>query len=346
MKCWIYQLRGLAILAVVVCHQQYILHTSETVQMLTLYSVTTLVFLMGYTNSLSYKKNKGRIDQYGYPRYLIRKILPIILSYIIVSIVFCVMYDINSVIGIIKAIFTFSAAQLLYFIKYYIVFTLVSPLFIYCFVCFERYNKTKYILYALLISMCMVLGSSLNGRINWLGGSYLAIYVLGMSLGYEECKALNNKRTFIFGIILLVLGLFWTNRFYTNWVMGMFEPIGLDRLFPRLHMNPPNISIITYSMGIILTGKVLFEWANTRFVKGPICFFMNGIMVLGKFSLDIYLWHIIIQNMLERCVDIRFWIIKCIIYYSLMLFLPVLGRVCYNKIKSMIKVHLSTKESI
>lgn len=43
-KEWIYQIRGLAIIAVVICHQQGILHDTEVLQLFTLFSVTTLVF--------------------------------------------------------------------------------------------------------------------------------------------------------------------------------------------------------------------------------------------------------------------------------------------------------------
>lgn len=49
---WIYQIRGLTIVAVVLCHQQGLLHTSEEIQCLTLYSVSTLIFLMGCTEAL------------------------------------------------------------------------------------------------------------------------------------------------------------------------------------------------------------------------------------------------------------------------------------------------------
>lgn len=54
---WIYQVRALAIIAVVICHQQWILHTSEKVQLLTLFSVTTLIFLMGITEAFWLKKS-------------------------------------------------------------------------------------------------------------------------------------------------------------------------------------------------------------------------------------------------------------------------------------------------
>ena len=62
-KNWIYQIRGLAIIAVVIWHQQGILHNTEVLQGFTLYSVTTLVFLMGVTKALSMKKNYASDSQ-------------------------------------------------------------------------------------------------------------------------------------------------------------------------------------------------------------------------------------------------------------------------------------------
>lgn len=52
-KNWIYELRALGIIAVVVCHQYNLLHTSDLVQCLSLYSVTSLIFLMGVTKYYS-----------------------------------------------------------------------------------------------------------------------------------------------------------------------------------------------------------------------------------------------------------------------------------------------------
>lgn len=55
----IYEIRGIAVIAAVVSRQQWILHESEAVQLLSLYSVTTPIFLMGVTKALSLKSRYG-----------------------------------------------------------------------------------------------------------------------------------------------------------------------------------------------------------------------------------------------------------------------------------------------
>lgn len=77
---WLYQIRGLAIVAVVVCHQQGLLHSSEEIQCLTLYSVTTLVFLMGCTRSLWFNKG-GHFDNGTILKNMLKEISPVILEY-------------------------------------------------------------------------------------------------------------------------------------------------------------------------------------------------------------------------------------------------------------------------
>lgn len=52
---WIDLVRGMGIIAVVICHQQGLLHQSERLQCFTLYSVTSLVFAMGFTKGLSFR---------------------------------------------------------------------------------------------------------------------------------------------------------------------------------------------------------------------------------------------------------------------------------------------------
>ena len=56
---WIYIVRGFAIIAVVVCHQQFFLHSTEWLQMFSLYSVTAFVFCMGLTKWISLEKRNN-----------------------------------------------------------------------------------------------------------------------------------------------------------------------------------------------------------------------------------------------------------------------------------------------
>lgn len=66
---WLYNIRGMAIMAVVVCHQQHFLHDAEWIQMISLYSVSTFIFCMGLTKGVVLKKN--RLYKENYLKYIV-----------------------------------------------------------------------------------------------------------------------------------------------------------------------------------------------------------------------------------------------------------------------------------
>lgn len=62
----------------------------------------------------------------------------------------------------------------------------------------------------------------------------------------------------------------------------------------------------------------------------------------GKYSLDIYLWHIIIQHLCVRLnlrYSLNIWILR-IIAYTMMFGLPILGRYLYTKVKQKVTLVL------
>lgn len=336
MKKWIYQLRGMAIIAVVVCHQQFILHSSELIQMLTLYSVTTFVFLMGYTGFLSCKKNSISICKEGCLIYSLKKMSGVLCEYCVATVCYLIVagkftgtqFDV-----LFSRLFSFSAAGPLYFIRYYIVFTLLAPYIYYLISKATLISKGKSVLYILLFLVCYILGYVAIGTIDCLGGSYLSIYVLGMIFGQCEYPQKINGRMLAPGVIILVLGIVSVHPFYMNRVAGIHDPIGIDVLVPKLQMNPPNISICVYSMGVILLGTILFEMINAK-SRGIICScVVKTLEIWGKYSLDIFIWHMLIQTLLKRYCWIDNIHLKRILYYSAMFFIPVIIKKVYLTVK-------------
>lgn len=63
------------------------------------------------------------------------------------------------------------------------------------------------------------------------------------------------------------------------------------------------------------------------------CLTTTAIELVGKYSLDIFLWHILIQNMLMRYIVIDNIWIKRSVYYLAMIGLPIVVRIVYEKIK-------------
>ncbi|MBE5853085.1 MAG: hypothetical protein E7299_09120 [Lachnospiraceae bacterium] len=341
---WIYQIRGLAIIAVVVCHQQFVLHTSEAIQLLTLYSVTTLIFMMGVTASISLK-NRGIILKTFLQKcgYVLKKIFPVMAAYFVGTIAYSTLYDtwVNGpkIRVLVDYLLHFSASAHFYFIKYFICFSILSPMIYALVVCIKnRGNSWRWYGYLLLGLVLFAIGYGFMDYLPFLGGgSYLMIYSLGIICGEEEIS-FNKKKYFLFiGIIILLIGLWSTKIFYFNRITGIHNPVGIDKLVPKLSINPPNLSIMLYSMGVIIVANIFFEKLN-RYADNKIALMIIKVFsLLGKYSLDIFIWHLFIELKLLSYIVINNIYIKRVIYYSCMFFIPIVVRYIYEKIKMFIK---------
>lgn len=349
-QAWIYQVRGLAIIAVVVCHQQYILHDSEYVQMLTLYSVTTLIFLMGYTSSLSYKKQLCS-GGWNWHRYF-RKLVPVLLEYTIATVIYVNLFGkregvcTNSMIF--EYLINFSAAQLFYFIQYYISLSLISPLLIYLVrkvYLIEKAGRMRWIFLLAVSSAVGAVGYYIWDTFSYLGGSYLFVYFLGVIMGYVDMRKSNIYVIGGLGIIVFSLGLYSSSIFYLNWVRGIYTPFGIDKIAPKFTLNPPNISIILYSAGVVMVSYFIFGICNAIKVNHNGARIISNLFeMLGKDSLDIYIWHIMIQNILvAHTVIDNIWL-KRMVFYTAQFFIPVCGRKVYMQIKREVNSVLSDKD--
>lgn len=345
---WLYQLRAIAIFAVVVCHQQKVLHTSETIQMITLYSVTTLIFLMGITQAFSLKKHASVFKNRKICSVMLEKMLPVLGSYIVVTIAYLMQagmfvgykYEILAV-----HLLNFSAAGPLYFVEYYIWLTLVSPII---FVLIKAINiknhKIKILEYVLIVVVFFVIGYVCMGKLEFLGGSFLSVYAAGMIWGYEGISMGLKRISFPVGCMALVLGFFSTKMFYANKLRGGGELIGIDKLVPKLSMRPPNLSIILYSAGIIIVGSIILDIINRKCQWKLFQYILKLLEVIGTYSLDIFLWHLFIQRFLiNNFVFENIWIKRCVFYFC-MIIIPIVIRMIYMKIKGIVYSYLSNEE--
>lgn len=334
---WIYQIRGLAIVAVVICHQQGLLHTSEEIQCLTLYSVSTLIFLMGCTEALWL--NKGQFAQGNILKKMLLKSLPVLCEYFIAIMAYDI-YINRTFSGsddyniIFSDLLSFYEPGPLYFIEYYFTLTLISPI-IYWLICEVSHNDTKWkriVLFTVLLVVIFCLGYKSTGWIHCLGSSYLAVYTAGMIWGRYDCKLQKYRLSFILGLSCLLFGYCSTHRFYFGELLCSNPRSGIDKLVPRLSMNPPNLSILFYSAGIILTFAIVFSVLN-RLHNSMVKLVCKVIATVGKYSLDIFIWHLFIQCLLSQYfLPDNIWLRRGV-YYMCMLFIPMLARKLYNKCK-------------
>lgn len=203
-------------------------------------------------------------------------------------------------------------------------------------------------LYAAFLFGALMIGHISVGKAGYTSESYLFIYALGMTLGgISNIKNFTNTFGLI-GIPFITFGYYSTNKFYMARVFeGNYAYAeGIDALMPNFQLNPPNLSIMVYSIGVFLTLMFIFvkiEKMNGKFTL----LFINGLGAIGKNSLDIFLWHMLILNIL-----ITYWgqylinqLLIDVVLYSAVLVIPVLGRYIYSKVKKNLYVMLTNNNS-
>lgn len=305
-KKWIYQIRALAILAVVVCHQQSVLHNTEVVQAITLYSVTTLIFLMGLTKS--YSLINARMKKYNSIwQYSGKSICAVLMSYAVASFFYTYQelgYIDNDVY--VNHLINFSACGPFYFVKYYILLSLWAPLIYSSIKKAYEISENIFTRIFLLIGVYLafwLIGYISTGNIDIFGSSYLFVYALGMGigiLGQDNFIKINNKVFAVIAVFTLLFGGISTKRFYWARVAGNRNySEGIDFLCPKLQMNPPNLSIILYSLGVIMVSYLMFIYLN-KYNNNVVMRVANTFVLIGKNSIDIFLWHIFIQSILNK----------------------------------------------
>lgn len=133
--------------------------------------------------------------------------------------------------------------------------------------------------------------------------------------------------------VLLILGIIGVNKFYFSRVNGDFAYQGfIDALAPRLQLNPPNISIILYSLGIILLIYILCASLSKNKLIETI---LKYISILGRYSLDIFIWHMYIHDILViyfNCISENMWL-RRLVFYIVMFGIPIAGRKIYMFLK-------------
>lgn len=334
---WIYQIRGLAIIAVVVCHQQWLLHDSEIIQMFTLYSVTTLIFLMGVTKAISLKGHYAvNNESSGILVYSFKSMLPLLCAYTVATFVYSSYKQEIDFNRTWSDLLGFSAFGPAYFIRHYILLSLYAP-FLYAVIkyilCKDTQKYYKIIIFALFFTLVWIIGYGSIGRLDVVGQSYLFVYSVGLLFGQIKINKIKIIY-FIPAMTVLLCGLISVKRFYFARVAGVFDYSGGINFFaPKLQMNPPNISVILYSAGVIWTAYLFFEMFN----KGELRYgkiLGQPFAILGKYSMDIFLWHMFIR----QCLNVYFagmnqGVCKCFIYYFSMFFIPVFVRYTYTRVK-------------
>lgn len=162
--------------------------------------------------------------------------------------------------------------------------------------------------------------------------SYFFVYSFGILVSMIELPKPSLKLA-VGSVLLLASGTFFAHRFYFARVAGNFCYAELiDVVDPMLQLNPPNLSVILYSFGFICVIYIISTCAeNVKSLNIP----FKLISVLGRYSLDIFLWHIFIQRMITTYALgylSNIWV-RRLVFYLAMFNVPILARYLYNKLK-------------
>lgn len=335
----LYFLRGLAIIGVVVCHQIYFLHSSNWVNCFTIYSVPMLIFCAGITKIFSInryiKKKNSNKENYTWMSYTYSSLKPIVVSYAFCCIIYGVYYKLwngYSFHKLLVLIVEFNLSAPFYFMKYYIVLAILAPILYFAIRMIGKWGGVKGIIVGIgLVIVLWMIGYIFRVAFSALGGSYLSIYGFGMLVGmyYDDLIQWIAKGKWIVLICWLVSIWLACNTFWAVIHENISEIIGIDS-FIEYTINPPNFGVTLYAVMTAAMFGYLYGYSVLKKIR--LC---RGIKIMGKYSLDIYLWHILIQNLyvrLNSVVHLNMWLLRIVAYVT-MFGIPIAGRYLYGIIK-------------
>lgn len=327
---WIYIVRGFAIIAVVVCHQQFFLHSTEWLQMFSLYSVTAFVFCMGLTKWISLEKRNN--SQTKTKKKAGGGLAKILTEYFLATILYLAVASSFNWLNVFNSLLSFNASGPLYFIAYTIIFSLLAP-FLYLWVKYKTHNLLD-LLFGLLIMY--VIPYITFEHLNIFGASYLVVYVMGMlcsKKGYYEVK----KQHAVFAIIVWGGSVSLLYDFFFQYIEGNSTVATriVNFFVPKYTINPPNITVMIYALATVNLIYVVYELTKNIRILDYIYFIL---IQLGKYSLDIFIWHLLIQRfwVVHREIITNIWMFRVVVYFT-MFIIPILCRKIYEEIKTNVK---------
>ena len=285
--------------------------------MFSLYSVTAFVFCMGLTKWISLEKTTTK-DRKGVFK---KSLINILAEYCLATIIYLAVASKFNWRNVFNSLLSFNASRPLYFIEYTIIFSVLAP-YLYLWIKYKTDNILD-LLFGLLI-MYVIPYITLE-RLNIFGASYLMVYALGMlssKKGYYEVKI----RHAVFAIIIWIVSVFLLHDFYFQWIEGNITATTkiINFFVPKYTMNPPNITVMVYTFATVNLIYAVYELTKNIRVLDYIYFVLAQ---LGKYSLDIFIWHLLIQRfwIVHREIITNIWMYRVVEYFT-MFIIPVLGR--------------------
>lgn len=301
------------------------MYDSENILYASYFSVSVLVFLSGVT---AYGSNRKHIAA-AWGKDVCRKIANILIPYAIATAIY--MFNNSHTFNLktwLDAFLNFSAASPFYFVLFFIQLILISrPLYSiiektgiskYRVMLFVSEVAISFILSAVFMRYTFILPVHGGGQFLF-GGTYFSIYFIGMIFGKYQQKVNITKKSSLITLSVSVLALAGWYLFLQANRFSLDETI---LYFGRL--NPPGITLIVYALLIILFGFSLnavleiFQFKSGLFIR-------NAFAKAGRYSLYIFLFHMLIIELLRtsplEAMEI-IWL-KRIIFMVLIIIVPI-----------------------
>ncbi|MEN6439383.1 MAG: acyltransferase [Syntrophobacter sp.] len=309
---WIDFCRGLAMIAVVVDHTCDLF--PDAVGPHTIFSVAMFTFLGGVCSCMSVQRRTVPVLP-----YIVQRVKPILIPYAIAVAVFRI-YNDNFVLSFpnyLVSLVHFNRPRAFYFLLFYLQLVVVSPL-LYQFVkrCDGVFKQVLLVAGTVLLSEVFVehtyIMDSYGGGKYVLGGTYFTVFVLGMMFT-KYIEVLTSAPRYLLVLLLLALP-----------SLIVFEYFGF---IYKAWSNPPNVYAILYTLLIMTIFFSLFHLVEIS--RLPVLGWISMCIVLiGKWSLVIFLYHILIKRIVGKCSQV--WcpgveneVVFAFVLLPLMIFVPI-----------------------
>lgn len=338
---WINIAKLICILAVVSQHGGLPMQLPYPMYRATELAVPTFFLLAGITSYLSCDRNADKKISSEILRHLKAFLGPYCFASVCYNVLALRRFDLISAL---TATINFSGAAHFYFAFVYLQFILIGP-FLYRVVRYyrERYVQQGVVFAALLFvaylsirytSMLPIYG----GGYYLLGGTYLPMFYLGMIVANRMALAKPRQKwqqwTHV-GVSVLLWGVWLAVMCKDNYAMDKYLPFGAG-------INPPSISCFVFG----LLTLYMFHSVGTMLEEihtGPVNGLLNGLSWLGRCTMYIFLFHWYMLNTVCASLGLTsVWAIR-IVYYFMMVCVPVALKVLVDLVKRWFKKVMSAE---
>lgn len=332
-------LKGMAMLAVVVDHSFPVLYTNPNIQRFSFYSVTLFVFLSGITTYLSMQSKNVITYDYSYVK---KRIINVLIPYAVATGLSLIIINRFFDVGVfLKALVGFNTWTPYYFIVFFLQLVFISPV-LFLIIKLIQKQKHKFLLYLFSVVIIIYLSSVFTkftyvvdvytaGRMI-LGGSYFLVFYLGLLFASFKLIINTTKQAATYSVIFIGLLSFFIIMYARQ------SPIilGLTNTLNFWQLNPPGVVLMVYATLVFGAFGSLYCLCEKTLPQNLMRIF-TPIEVCGKYSMTIFLYHLLFLSLCTQLVNQIPLIKNNIMFYRItilfaMIVLPILGEIFIAKL--------------